>query len=292
MTIPSRAARAINVNEISVFCEHIYEAAEQHSLTLRDVLAKAHSFGITALECDIGRFSSKHEAAALKSLFDSCGMRVSSVYGFFDFAYDDSLISNRKIRFMLETTALLGADKVLCVPGFFRENSDREFVRSRICDMLTVMCEKAAEYGITVTLEDFDDMLSPCRTSEQLLFFLEQCPLLRLTFDTGNFMFSSENALLLYDRLSPYIVHIHCKDRAFTPPDPCGECKLAADGTKMYPAPSCTGDIPLTGILKKAFTSSYNGTLAIEHFGAPDQLEYMKVSARMLKSCLSDYFTD
>ena len=54
----------------------------------------------------------------------------------------------------------------------------------------------------------------------------------------------------------------------------------------MYPCESGGGYIGIEDIIKKAVNDGYDGYLAVEHFGAADQLLYMKRSAENLRSYL------
>ena len=71
------------------------------------------------------------------------------------------------------------------------------------------MCELAAEYGITVTLEDFDDSASPCCDIQGLERLMRSVPGLGFTFDTGNFAYVLEDPAEAYERLKPYVAHAH-----------------------------------------------------------------------------------
>ncbi len=269
------------MNRISVFYAHICEAAQQREKSIEDTLYAACGFGITALECDIQQLE---DMPAVRRLFESCAMEVSSVYGSFDFPHDSIAVSHKKIDRFLEKAAEFNADKVLCIPGFFHESDDKKSVFPRVCELISFMCDRAEQYDITVTVEDYDDISSPCCTSKQLLSLVKCCPKLRLTFDTGNFLYCGEDALSLYDILSPYVVHIHCKDRLYSAACPAEErsVKQAVNGDLLYPSPCCEGVVKLPQILRKALGSGYKGTFAIEHFGAADQLAYMERSAQAI----------
>ncbi|MGN0665170.1 MAG: sugar phosphate isomerase/epimerase family protein [Huintestinicola sp.] len=271
-------------NILSVFYEHIFDAASQRGTAVEEMLLYAKNCGIDMLECDLWRLSDRENT---KKLFDSCGIAVSSVYSFFDLGHDDKQLSERKYRSLLETSAYFGADKVLCVPGFYRESDDRGEQCKLIAQRLNEMCMAASEYGITVTLEDFDDVNSPCSHIAGLKYFMENVDGLRFTFDTGNFRYSLEDALLAYDVLKQYIVHIHCKDRSYDranadPRNTNGKADLS--GGVMYPAPVGCGVIGIPGLLRRAAADGYSGRLAIEHFGACDQGEYMRISAENIRN--------
>lgn len=267
------------MNGINIFYEHVLEACTQNgNATIEDMLSQFRGLGIEGLECPVWRLSAKSET---KALFESCGMRAISVYEFFDFPHDSRQVSLHKINNCLETAAFFGADKVLAVPGFVGEGERVEAAREVMCELLSIMCGRARGYGITVTLEDFDDCASPCSTIAGLEYFLQNTEGLRLTFDTGNFAYSLESAEDAYSRLSSYIVHVHLKDRSrdisrFDGSN--GKADLA--GKMMYPCEAGGGYIGIDGIVRRLICDGYAGSFSIEHFGAVNQLEYAAKSVR------------
>ena len=274
-------------NKLSVFYEHIYESAEQNGSTVGKTLEYAVNCGIDGLECDLWRLEDKTN---VKKLFDSCGANVSSIYNFFDFPHEDRNTCESKYRRLFETAAYFSADKVLCVPGFVNDNEQMSECRKITAERLNEMCLAAKEYGITVTLEDFDDVKSPCCTTEGLLYFMQNVSGLKYTFDTGNFRYCLENADEAYNVLKDYVVHVHLKDRSYNiansdPNNTNGKADLS--GEIMYPSIVCEGVIGIEKLIGKLISDGYSGRLAIEHFGAVNQAEYMKKSAENIRKVLA-----
>lgn len=266
--------------KLSVFFHHICEAAHQSGKTVPEILEIAKSFGIDYLEFDISDLKNDETAALLA---DS-GMKISSVYGFYDFVNSDDLSG---AIYHCGRAAELGSEKIMLIPGFYSEN-DKSVMKNEREKMLAAMkkvCEYAHEKGLTPTIEDFDDFLSPISTSERMLDFVNEIPYLKVTFDTGNFMYSAESENYAFERLKPYIVHVHCKDRSMTPDERC-EMKCAVDGTEMYACPTGDGCVAVAHIVKELAESGYDGIFTIEHFGAYDQLSFMKKSAENLRGML------
>lgn len=273
-------------NKLSVFYEHIYESAEQNGSTVGKTLEYAVNCGIDGLECDLWRLEDKTN---VKKLFDSCGAKVSSIYNFFDFPHEDRNTCESKYRRLFETAAYFSADKVLCIPGFVNDNEQMSECRKITAERLNEMCLAAKEYGITVTLEDFDDVKSPCCTTEGLLYYMQNVSGLKYTFDTGNFCYCLENADEAYNVLKDYVVHVHLKDRSYNiansdPNNTNGKADLS--GEIMYPSIVCEGVIGIEKLIGKLISDGYSGRLAIEHFGAVNQAEYMKKSADNIRKVL------
>ena len=275
------------MNHINIFLEHIYEACAQRGIGLEQMLNEAHEMGYIGLECDLWRLSDK----SIKEVFDRCGMRVASVYSRFDFAHDSAEASIEKITFCLETAAYFGADKVLAIPGFINDGEDRGDVCGRICEGLSVMCKRASDLGITVTLEDFDDISAPYSTAAGLEYFMRNVDGLKYTFDTGNFAYSLENAERAYDILRPWIVHAHLKDRsrdAARASHDGGNAKADLGGEMMYPCETGGGYIGVEALVKRMLRDSYTGDFSVEHFGAVDQTAYMKLSIDNIKRWIKE----
>ena len=274
------------MNSLSVFFEHIFEAASQSGKSVEDCLRFAKGCGIDYLECDLWRLEQKNE---VKALFDRCGMRVSSIYSHFDFIHDSAQQSAEKYTKLFETAKYFGADKVLCIPGFLTE--DRGNQMDSVIARLNEMCAAAKEYGITVTLEDFDDITSPCCRMDDILFLMQSVDGLKYTFDTGNFRYCLEDAAEAYEKLKDYVVHAHLKDRSYDTANANADLsngKADLSGAIMYPAEVCGGVIGIDKLLKRLKADGYSGILAIEHFGASDQLNYMKKSAENIRTVLEE----
>ncbi len=267
------------MNDISVFLEHIYEAAEQRGITMEEALKLAKSCGIDYLECDHWRLADR----SMKQLFDSCGIGVSCIYEHFDFLGDSADISERKCRRLFETAVFYGCSKVLCIPGF-SEQPENDL--PRFAQGISEMCRVAEEYGVTVTVEDFDDVKSPCCRMKWLKYLLENVSGLRYTFDTGNFRYCLEDADKAYELLKQYVSHVHCKDRSYDSAASSADGsngKADLSGAVMFPSVVGDGVIGIEGLVKQLLADGYTGVFAIEHFGANDQAEYMNKSAEYLR---------
>ncbi len=274
------------MHRLNIFLEHIYEGAAQQDISLSQMLAEAHSAGCTGLECDLWRLENRKEMSAV---FSENQMTAASVYNMYDFVNTPLNKSTEKIKHHLDTAAYFGAKTVLAIPGFIRESDNEECALHSMYAALDRMCGEAKQYGITVTLEDFDDLYSPCRNTEGLLMFMKNVPDLRVTFDTGNFAYVLENTAEAYDALKPYIAHVHLKDRSFdskrADKDKTNH-KADISGRLMYPCEAGDGYCGLADIVKRLIADGYSGSFSIEHFGAADQLSYMKRSAENIRKLL------
>lgn len=272
--------------KLSVFYEHIHDAADQSGISLKEICTLVKSFGIDALEMDADRF--KAEEDSILTLLAKNGLTVSCMYGFFDFGHiTSSEVQQGQITSFLSMAGRARASRVLVIPGFLGEHEQdpasgeyQQCVRA-MKDAVAAMCAAAKPLGITVGMEDFDDVRAPFATTAQLLSFVEEIPELSCFFDTGNFLYSGEDALDAYKRCRPHIGYVHCKDRTFEV-HPGEEPKLTVNGRAMYAIPAGGGCIPMKELVTSLLKSGYDDTFVIEHFGAKDQLAYMKQSAEWL----------
>ena len=156
--------------------------------------------------------------------------------------------------------------QISCIYEFYEmeKEEEKEKRRKHIEAAAETGCGK--EKGVEVTIEDFDDYTSPLSRNRGIRWFLDNVPDLGFTFDMGNFAFMQEDIWQAWELLADRIRHIHCKDR----------CR------GLEPAPAGKGDIPMRELLEKLKETGYEGWLAAEHFGAPDQEAFLLESAGFL----------
>ena len=263
---------------ISVFAEHLFEAESQSGLPLDELLRTVRGFGISGAEVDYERLAGNPQ---LSWLLRENGLEISCVYAFFDFAHRDE---SKRVRTVLKTLENCGARLLMAIPGFFAPEDDREIALKRMTEGMAALIEAAESVGIKVCLEDFDDRNAPFSTIGGLNGFLERLPELGCAFDTGNFRYSEESETEAFRLLRDRIVHLHCKDRSFSPNRPNEEEKQTVGGKKLYPAAVGTGELPIEPIVKELLRAGYRGWFAIEHFGSADQFNDIKKSAENLRA--------
>ncbi len=267
--------------QISVFYDHIQEASVQSGLSIQEILPQIHTFGIDALECCIDAVKGKE--SSMRRMFEAAGLQVSCLYGTFQLAKNP----NQKDAYeFIDSAEKMGCDKVLIIPGFVSANAFlfiKKHAMKKMAYALNKLCAYAAKKRIVITMEDFDDCIAPFSTDDELVWFMRQVPALHCTFDTGNFKYQEIDELQAFTKLKNKIVHVHCKDRALT--GLSGETpKVTVAGNSFYTAPVGSGCIHMKEIFDKLNSIGYDSTLAIEHFGAPDQLSYIRQSAAWIST--------
>ncbi len=280
--------------KISVFYDHIEEASRQAGLPVSEILKRCREAGVEGVE--IRDICLKARETEIRRELEAAPIEVSCVYAFFEFGESPDTSAGREAVRLAERA---GAGRVLAVPGFLPEEEAAALGAARglreeteaymnknarvrhMRDALETLCSFAAGKGIVLTLEDFDGYTAPFSGIYQLLWFMENTPGLHYTLDTGNFVYSDENVLDAFGVLQRYIAHVHCKDRA---PDPKAPRGVYSRG--LLPAPVGKGYLPMGEVLQRLLDMGYGGFLAAEHFGATDQMEYIRESARFLSDWL------
>lgn len=276
--------------ELSVFYDHVLEAAHQTDKSTLEILKCCHEFGINGLEMNFS-FLDEKKKTVCSELSDS-GMKISCIYETFDFGRNKDISEGKR---MIEAAAEMKASRILVIPGELESweaaelsacSDDYDTVEQymnqseRILNMQYALIELvgyAAKAGIQITLEDFDGFMHPFARINQLLWFMKHVPGLKYTLDMGNFAFSNEDVVKAATVLGEYIVHVHCKDRRksqYVKGEFCKGLGQCAAGE---------GYIPIDSLVKCLKASGYNGYLAIEHFGVQNQISYIEKSADYLK---------
>lgn len=277
--------------KISVFYDHILQAAEQTKKPLPVLLQEIKAAGIDAVEL---RLSALLEKENIVTLLREAGLRISCLYEFYEMG--KGIASPVEERHVL-TAAQVKAEKILVVPGFLEKSEAKQY---RACagsyeksaaymeqnesirhmaEGLSRMTALGRKNGVAVTVEDFDDAASPLNGMYGIRWFLEQVPELGFTLDMGNFAHAGEDVLAAAAFLWERILHVHCKDR--------GEesCLALWGGANRGLLPVAAGDgyLPIGTLVKRLVHNGYDGYFAIEHFDVSNQEESILRSAAFLR---------
>lgn len=267
--------------KISVFYEHILEAADQSSMTVLEICKNISSCGIMGIEIENKRLKD-HEEEIMKIL-KQADMEISCIYGFYDFSHQEDIKNGLEI---VDLAKRVNAKKVMLIPGFITGIELVPFVYKRkvekMISALTAVCNYAKANNITVVLEDFDDKKAPYSNAKGLKYFIDHVEGLKCAFDTGNFLYSEENSLEILPMFINKIAHVHCKDRIFEKRE--GEIpKETIKGRQMYSCAVGSGCIKMKEIIEELIENGYDDYFAIEHFGSLCQLKDMQESVKWLQ---------
>lgn len=267
---------------ISVFYDHVKEAAIQTNKSIDEIFDLMKHAGYEAIDIRSTELVGKEEE--MKTLLEKHGLRISCIYEWFDFGTNGNPSGGYEL---IDLANRFQTTKVLIIPGFIQIKW--KFVRRMTMKNMAETLKKLVAYGkekqVQITLEDFDDFTAPYSSYKELQWFLQQVPGLKITFDTGNFLYQEEDVQEAFSVLKNDIVHVHLKDRSLIEVD--GEqYKSTLKGRKMYSSAVGSGVIPMTSILESLKKEGYQGDYTVEHFGSLNQLESMLKSVEYLKSNL------
>ncbi len=266
---------------LSVFYHHAAEAAQQKGKSIEQILSYVKKLGIDYVEVDLNDLLN---SADLCEKLEKNSLKISSVYCFYNFGASTECTDGFS---HIDRVSETGCDKIMLIPGFF-SGADKSVKQTQLDNMVNAMykmCDYAAGKGLTPTIEDFDDVNSPIATAEGMLYFLDRIPQLKVTFDTGNFMYSERSETEAFNLLKDKIVHVHCKDRSLDS-NSGGEAKATVASRIMYPSPVGSGCIKMQKIVSSLKHNGYDGIYTIEHFGTENQLDYIEKSVKKLKEWL------
>lgn len=280
--------------KISVFYDHILQAAEQSGKPIPKLLRMSRQSGIDGVEISLDALCENPE---IPKMLKEADLEVSCIYAFYDMGSRDE---GEKGKLHIDMAERMGAGRILVVPGFLTLGESEELQdccesyehtakfmahNESIQKMAAGLCSiivRANRKDIEVTVEDFDGRTSPLSRMNSVLWFLENVPGLKFTLDIGNFAYSNEDVTKAYELLRDYVAHVHCKDR--------GEEADAPGGNNPGLRPVAVGEgyLPIEELVKKLQKTGYDGYLAIEHFDAPDQENCIPRSALFLRSLLEE----
>ena len=295
------------MDKISVFYDHIVQAAEQTGRPVQEILWEVKEQGITGVEIRLSDLLRDKER--LLESFEQEGLCISSIFENYNWNEQPDLTYAKQ---HVDTAYELGVGSILVVPGYVTEEQGQKMrklhlkmierveyldgieevnqMKRCLQELVDYAEEKAKERPdgrrVYVTVEDYDDVRVPLNTTWQLREFLEDVQGLKFTLDCGNFAFGDEDAYNACMCLDRYVVHVHCKDRG-RELSPKYWFKIYSRGLATVPVGK--GYVKISKILERLARMGYDGYYAIEHFNAKDQLKYIKQSTKFLKSELKLY---
>ncbi len=268
---------------ISAYYAHLLSASEQTGRSVFDVAKECFKQGITGVDViysDINDESIENIRKMKEYGFTVCSMPVQT-----DFVH---VPSEKAADEFIEWAKKLGATVIMSIPGVAEEGEDKEALRQKSLPAIKYMASKAAEYGIKVGVEDYDDYRSAVAGIEGIEWYLKALPELHCIFDTGNFIYMGDDTLEAYNKFKDKILYqIHCNDKILTNPQNAFPRKRAT-GVEDYPAAVGTGIIPIEEILKDLISNGFDGIITIENFGSKAALQDLITSAQNIQKIINE----
>ena len=257
----------------ATFFHHIMQASAERDEALGDTIEWVLKLGYEAAELDADDLDGTE-------LLKKKGMQVSSVYR--NYRWKDE-IDTECMEDHIRIARRLGASQIIAIPGLHSGSADdKERELENMHEGMRKMSALATENGLILTIEDYDNALSPIATMEGMDSFLEAAPDLKVTLDTGNFIFSAQDVLTAEQMFLPKIMHVHLKDRLWSRPGE-GETLECIDGKVLYPCAVCDGDIPMGEVLQTLAGAGYDGYVVTEFFGSKSYADNIEKSILNLR---------
>ena len=266
--------------KISVFYDHVINAAKQNNTDVESMLRSIKALGIDFVEMDAEMLAGDFDN--ITGWLRNAKIGISCIYRTFDYTHKKEM---RRSLNLIRLAVKSGSKGILIIPGFTDGITDKEAYNKSIPQVAWIS-KKAVKKGLLPLMEDFDYHTSTCSDIKGLSTYLEAVPELSLAFDTGNFIYSGEDDMDAFNKLNKRIRHVHLKDRSYT--DTGSDHIDTVAGKTIYTCPVGLGDMPIKEILHRLKDMDYDGIFAIEHFGACDHYEYMKKSVQYIKGIWND----
>lgn len=230
---------------ISIFADHIKTVASQQQMSFSKAAQTIREIGYAGADVRV-----KQDPEEIRIL-DSLGFAHSCAIADINYCTGDDVtaLEDEALEFMRK----YGYDRILIVPGLYKGN-DKLDVSKRI----GAFAARAAQEGLTVMVEDYDNRRSPCFNTELLSNMFEKAPKLYHVFDTGNYIVAGEDCMEALYQFRNRIAHVHLKDRT--------------SATDMTCTAIGAGCIPEADFIRELLGSGYDGWLTVEHFGVKDVL--------------------
>ena len=145
---------------------------------------------------------------------DDNGLKTVCYTFFADINFPDQKSRGKgmdEIKAGIEIANILGTDKIM-LPFGGKEKYHAEQARENVIAGLEEAVKIGKKSGVTVTVENFNNLRSPFLTSSDLREAAKQAPGLRVTYDSGNFFIGGEDPVLAYNKLKDLVVFGHFKD--------------------------------------------------------------------------------
>lgn len=239
---------------ISIFFDHVAEMARQEKISVREAAQRVRQLGYTGIDVRVNM--NKQQLGML----DSLGFQHACAIADINFIRGEQ---PEAVRQALDFMHHNRYKRLLVIPGLLPENASQELI-DEVCARVASFVKEAADEGIDVMVEDYDNPRSPCFNTQTLDHLFAASPQLNHVLDTGNFLFAGEDVMTALRHFRERIHHVHLKDR-----------KAKRDYASL---PIGTGVMPLNEVVSELLRSGYDGWFTVEQFGAPSQWNYAKQS--------------
>lgn len=259
----------------SIFHDHLLHMARQENQPLEKAVEFAANLGFVGADVI---WSTPENLVETYELFKKYGIKIAEVSRFINLASD---LDEKDVHDFLDYLSKCDCKIAMIIP---QNKPDEDF--STVCSNIAKICGVADEYNISVSVEDFDSAAVIIRDTNSIEKAFQNVPKLCHSLDTGNYAFFKESPIEAYKLFRDRIIHVHLKDRSFSPTDNENPMPLV-DTTTAYPCALGDGFVEIESVLKMLAKDGYNGYLSVEHFGMNNMKKAIEKSSEYLDGILS-----
>ena len=250
---------------ISIFFDHVAEIAKQENISIKEAAQRVRALGYEGIDVRVTNTESE------LNMLDELGFQHACAIA------DINLIDGEQpvvIRQVLDFMHHRQYDRLLLLPGMLPKDADSQFIDAA-CTRIAAFVKAAQKEGVDVMVEDFDNPRAICYNTPILDHLFAASPQLNHVFDTGNYLFAGEEVMVALNHFRERIHHVHLKDRK----------AMRNNGSLVIG----TGIMPLKEVVSQLLATGYDGWFTIEHFGAPNMLQYATQSITNVNAAWNEY---
>ena len=199
------AAAGVCEPKFSIFASDVKRIARQRNVPVAESARMLKAAGVSGFDCN-------YKEPILPELAKSA-LKPVNFYGGVDFTAPDGGVA--VCEAYLAAAKKYGAERVMIIPGGFREGPTAEDDYARIRAGLRRFAAEAREAGIVPMVEDFGGTNNICSHMTYLKRMMDDVPQLEFALDSGNLYYAGrgEDILEMMRYAKGRIGHVHLKDQ-------------------------------------------------------------------------------
>ena len=243
----------------------------------------------------------------IQSALSETGTEVAGFITYCNFIDPDLSERQKRVTQLtksLRRAAKLGAPHVTVVPGILEGDISPAAAQDWVSQGLRECIPVASDLGVILAIENLGLQTDVYGSSEHLMTICDSVGSeLKLTYDAGNFLLTSEDCVEALDRIVSKVIHVHFKDFQFFEfegvlPENASDQEIqsillehsvlvGADGRHYMGTVLGEGLVKLPAAVARLNELGYNGYISVEYEGLGDEpREAVRRGIKYLQSLL------